>query len=90
MVNCIVCVLFVVQAIILITSSSPLVSYILLQRQGKPVPDELYEQVSIDGFIDQRRRVSHYFFVSMICTLLVVLTALMRVFIENETTEQAE
>jgi hypothetical protein len=54
------------------------------------VPDELYEQVSIDGFIDQRRRVSHYFFVSMICTLLVVLTALMRVFIENETTEQAE
>jgi hypothetical protein len=50
----------------------------------------LREQVSISGFIEQRRKVSHYFFVCMICSLLMVLTALMRVFIENESTDSME
>jgi hypothetical protein len=40
--------------------------------------------VSIEGFIEQRRRVSNFFFVCIVTTLLLVFVMILRVVVESE------
>lgn len=45
---------------------------------------ELSEQVSIEGFIEQRRRVQNFVFLCVVSTILLLLVSILRVIMDVE------
>ena len=83
--------IFVFTGFLMIASSKPILQFIEQLKLGGDVPQYVIDQITTDSFLQQRLRFRQSTFALTFCTLLISLSAFVRisVFAEKKTVSQS-
>ena len=92
MVNCTICVLFLIQGILMWRAAKPTIEMIHYLRQGgiENIPADLVQHSRVDQFLIQRAKFKYCLFVCFFSTILIFLTTFLRMMITFDTYEKEE
>ena len=92
MINCIVCILFLIQGILMWRAAKPTVEMIGYLKKGgvDNVPADLKQHTQVEAFLVQRQKFKYCIFVSFINTILIFLSTFLSVIIAFDTFQKEE
>ena len=92
MINCIVCILFLIQGILMWRAAKPTVEMIEYLKKGgvDNVPADLKQHTQVEAFLVQRQKFKYCIFVSFINTILIFLSTFLSVIIAFDTFQKEE
>lgn len=96
MLNCVICVLFFITGILMWRAAKPTLEMTdYLDQQGSndsidQVPADLRKHTRVEAFLIQRSKFKYCMFVSLMNTLLIMLSTIMRILITFDTYQKEE
>ena len=92
MINCVICILFLIQGILMWRAAKPTIEMIdYLKKDGLDnVPAELMRHTQVQAFLVQRAKFKYCLFVSLVNTILILLSTIIRIVITFDTYQKEE
>ena len=90
MLNCVICILFLIQGVLMWRAAKPTLEMIEFLKAGgvENVPADLKRHTNVESFIQQRNKFKYCIFASLFNFLLILLSTLLRLMVTFETERQ--